>query len=169
MTKIKKITIAITTIGITIIGYWLLSPLFIQRKVNEGIEEIMQEQLKSNSTKTSETTASTGQETIRLGTFIGADNFHRATGTVRLIKIAEKYYVRFEDDFTITNGPDLFIHFGNNGTYAAGARLSDLKGNIGSQNYEVPKNIDPLQYSEVWIWCRAFSVPFAYARLQDRK
>ena len=40
-----------------------------------------------------------------------------------------------------------------------------LKGNIGGQNYEVPAGIDPLLYNEIWVWCRAFSVPFAKAVL----
>jgi len=77
-----------------------------------------------------------------------------------------KKYIRFEDDFTVTNGPDLFVYLGNNGQYDADTNLGRLKGNVGSQNYEVPAEIDVSQYSEVWVWCRAFFVPFGHAVLQ---
>ena len=70
-----------------------------------------------------------------------------------------------EDDFEVTNGPDLFVYLGRNGEYVAQTNLGRLKGNIGSQNYEIPSSIDLSQYDEAWVWCRAFAVPFGKAIL----
>ena len=156
MTRNKKIAIGITLIAIAIAGYWLAAPLFIDKKVNESMDDI-------------KTSAPAGEEAmvISMGNFMGADDFHKGEGTVKLIKVVDKYFVRFEDDFKVTNGPDLFVHFGENGEYAKEARIGLLKGNIGGQNYEVPAGIDPLEYSEIWIWCRAFSTPFAKAVLSS--
>lgn len=105
-------------------------------------------------------------EAVKKGVFIGADNFHMARGEVMVLKARDKYFVRFEDDFSVTNGPDLFVYFGKDGKYSADARIGRLKGNIGSQNYEVPASFKPEDYNEVWIWCRAFSVPFGHAVLK---
>jgi len=148
----KKIIIIILIIAAIAVGYWLASPLFINKKVGEKIEDIT-------------VNIPTEQIVIAEGNFTDADNFHKGEGTVKIIKAGDKYFVRFEDNFKTTNGPDLFVHFDKDGAYANEAKISELKGNIGSQNYEVPANINPADYNEVWIWCRAFSVPFAKAVL----
>ena len=131
------------------IGYWLTSPLFIERRADERLEDIVPKEKVS---------------VISEGTFEGI-GLHNAEGTARLIQIEDKFYIRFEDDFQVTNGPDLFVHFGKDGKYVAEARLGALKGNVGGQNYEVPNNINPRDFNEVWVWCRAFSTPFAKAKI----
>ena len=137
------------------VGYWLAALLFIDTTVSESAENITD-------------TAENGQYTIiSEGMFVDADGFHKGEGMAKLIKTGEKYFVRFEDNFKVTNGPDLFVYFGKEGRYAKEAQLAALKGNIGAQNYEVPEGVDPTQYSEVWIWCHAFSVPFAHAVLEE--
>ena len=141
-------------------AYWLAAPLFTTKEVHEGIKEIME---------TAERSGESGEEqeseTVKSGNFIGADSFHKASGEANILKLGEKYFVRLEDDFSVTNGPDLFVYFGKNGKYAPEARIGRLKGNIGSQNYEIPANLNPEDYNEIWIWCRAFSVPFGHAVL----
>lgn len=92
---------------------------------------------------------------------------HNASGEASLIKVGDKYYVRFEDDFRITNGPDLYVDLGRSGEHDGAARLGRLKGSAGGQNYEVPAGIDVSAYNEVWVWCRAFSVPFAKATISN--
>jgi hypothetical protein len=163
----KKRTILLIIVGLIGAGiaYWLISPLFIDREVSETVEDIMEARKLELEEKNIEITEPMSPEIISSGSFIGL-GLHNASGTARLIKIADKYYVRFEDDFNITNGPDLFVHFGSNDKYDANARLGRLKGNIGGQNYEVPSDINPADYNEVWIWCRAFAVPFGKAVLE---
>ena len=168
MRKIKLIiiiTLSIVGIGI---AYWLVSPLFITKEVHESVEELMpkEEAEEQKNVAPPPVKDALVPIVVRSGSFMDADNFHKSSGTVQLIKIGEKYFVRFEDDFKTTNGPDLFVHFGKDGKYAAEARLGALKGNVGSQNYEVPANLNPDDYNEIWIWCRAFFVPFGKAVLR---
>lgn len=148
----KIILVILAVVGITV-AYWLISPLFINKKVGEKIEDI----------------TSGGQslpaEIVALGSFSGLDG-HRAEGSAKLLKIAEKYYIRFEDDFRVTNGPDLFVYLGKDGQYDASTRVAGLKGNIGGQNYEIPADLNPANYNEIWVWCRAFSVAFGKAVLK---
>lgn len=142
---IKKIFFAIIIACGLVLTYWLLSPLFINKKINERMEDIVP--------------PSALFTVLSQGAFSGLLG-HNAEGTAQLIETNGKQYVRFEDDFRVTNGPDLFVYFGKDGHYVAEANLGALKGNVGGQNYEVPTNIDPKNYNEVWVWCRAFSVPF---------
>lgn len=165
----KKTLIFFGTALILGLGYWLISPLFTTREVNESLEDIVTTGNPiievSSGEKTNENNPAE-VEIIGQGNFLGADSFHKASGKAKLLKIGEKYYVRFENDFSVTNGPDLFVHFGKDGRYVSEARLGELKGNAGSQNYEVPSTINPLDYNEIWIWCRAFSVPFGSAKIE---
>lgn len=137
-----------------VVAYWLVSPLFIDVEVSESLTDIEVDNAEMVQ----------APEVVRQGTFVSLAG-HSAKGTVTLVKAGTKYYIRFEDDFEMTNGPDLFVHFGTNDAYAVEARLGALKGNVGGQNYEVPEGIDPMQYDEVWVWCRAFAVPFGKAVL----
>lgn len=153
--NLKSVLIAIGAVIAIVVTYWLVSPLFIEREVHESLSDITSAPLP----------VPAGPALVAQGSFVSLAG-HSAEGTATLLKVGEKYYVRFEDDFKMTNGPDLFVHFGKGGAYAAEARLGALKGNVGGQNYEVPEGIDPTRYDEVWVWCRAFAVPFGKATLQ---
>ena len=156
--SMKKIIIILGIFIALGVAYWLISPLFITVRVSEGVEEIMKMAAPDSSEQAE-------PEVVATGTFEGLKG-HRASGTAKLLKIGEKYFIRLDDDFYVTNGPDLFVHLGRDGVYAAEARLASLKGNEGSQNYEVPEGVDVSKYNEVWIWCRAFSVEFGKAILE---
>lgn len=152
--KMKKILIVFAIIIALPIGFWLISPLFIEKKVSESLENIMP----SSSSEEK-------PQVVAFGNFSGLDG-HQAEGKASLLKIGESLYVRFENDFKITNGPDLFVYLGKDGRYSPETQIASLKGNIGSQNYEIPKSIDVNNYNEVWVWCRAFAVPFGKAVLK---
>lgn len=158
-------------------GIWAGLPLVVDKQVDEdlpgGLEElppvVVQTPPVDEMPGTAMQATNAPEDTTRVlgtGQFTGFDSVHQASGTARVIEVEGKSYVRFENDFTVTNGPDLYVYFGNNGKYDAGANLGRLKGNQGSQNYEIPSSIDPAAYNEVWVWCRAFSVPFGKAPLQ---
>jgi len=70
--------------------------------------------------------------------------------------------VRFEDDFATDNGPDLFVV-----VYVDGERieLGKLKGNQGSQNYELPESVDPQRVESVAVWCKRFDSIFTDSQL----
>ena len=148
----KKIAIAFVVIVALGFGWWTISPFFIDKRVSEELDF-------SNEPENV-------QPVLALrGSFQGFDRIHYGSGNVSVLEVGDKYIVRFEDNFNVANGPDLFVGLGRDGEYIKGTELGKLKGNIGSQNYEVPEGIDINEYNEVWVWCRAFSVGFAKAKL----
>ena len=163
----KKLLLAIGGLVLFGVAYWLISPFFITKRVDEKLDDIRAVMQPPPTTADSGEPSSPASvlEAILQGAFTGLAG-HSGQGTAKLIKAGEKYFVRFEDDFRVTNGPDLFVYFGKDGAYDAEARVAALKGNEGGQNYEVPSSIDPAGYNEVWVWCRAFFVPFAKAELR---
>ena len=82
--------------------------------------------------------------------------------------------LRFED-FEVTNGPDLYVLLSpaadvasSDELDAAGyVELGELKGNIGSQNYEIPAEVEVAEQGSVIIYCKAFHVLFSVAPLSD--
>lgn len=149
----KRILFILGAILILVVGYWTISPFFIDRTVSEELDFSALRQ-------------DGAQPVLALrGTFNGFDRIHYGSGNVSVIKVEDKHIIRFENNFNVANGPDLYVGFGKDGEYVKGSEIGRLKGNIGSQNYEVPEGIDLSDYDEVWIWCRAFSVGFAKAKL----
>lgn len=106
------------------------------------------------------TTAVPQVETVAQGSFEGND--HPGSGTATVLTDGAQTFVRFEDDFSTDNGPDLFAV-----VYVAGERieLGSLKGNRGAQNYEVPPEIDPGSIEAVAVWCKRFDSTFTTAQL----
>lgn len=150
----KKISIVLVVLIVLALAYWLISPLFISKHVSEDFPA-----------------AGGGASGIELslikqqGSFQGFDSVHYGSGDVVAIETGEGWTIRFEENFNVANGPDLYVGFGKDGKYIKGSEIGKLKGNIGSQNYEVPSNLNIADYNEVWVWCRAFSVGFAKAKL----
>ncbi len=101
------------------------------------------------------------------GDFHGADDFHFGRGKALLIETAPgQYTLRFEE-FSVRNGPDLFVYLSPNPDgYDDGAlNLGGLKATDGAFNYEVPPDTDISQFNSAVVWCRQFSVLFATAPL----
>jgi hypothetical protein len=98
--------------------------------------------------------------TVSTGSFVGVD--HPGTGTANLLTDGTQTFVRFEDDFSTDNGPDLFAV-----AYVGGERieLGRLKGNVGAQNYELSAEIDPAAVERVAVWCKRFDSTFTEAAL----
>ena len=74
--------------------------------------------------------------------------------------------LRFED-FETDNGPDLNVYLVNSaaGGVSDVVDLGDLTGNVGSQNYVIPPEVDLSVYDTVLIWCVRFSSGFGSAEL----
>ncbi len=108
--------------------------------------------------------------TVASGMFEGRS--HPAVGTANIITDGSQTFIRFEDDFATDNGPDLNVYLSTAPiTAESGAfdddfiDLGDLKGNIGSQNYEIDPSVDLSQYQTVVVWCVRFGVAFGAAPL----
>lgn len=104
------------------------------------------------------------------GSFI--DRSHPTEGTAQVLGDGSgQRFLRFED-FRTDNGPDLNVYLSAAPPDAPAGDfdddfvdLGDLKGNVGSQNYEIPAGLDLDHYSTVAIWCVRFGVVFGTAEL----
>jgi hypothetical protein len=108
------------------------------------------------------------------------DGEHGTSGTVTVYRRSDgSRYLRIEDLDT-SNGPDLQVWLSDRpsggdcagcrdswGIYDDGAHihLGALKGNRGSQNYEIPGSADLSAMRSVVIWCDRFDVAFGTAPL----
>lgn len=169
----RKTVIIILGVFLIVLGAYAFSPLLYDKKVNESLEEISQvsnqsdqqadQPVENDINLANDNNA--GPVVLKEGEFEGVAG-HSGKGTAKIIKSGDQYFLRFEDDFEATNGPDLYVYLGNNNKFDPETEIGRLKGNVGGQNYEIPSNIDISKYSEAWIWCKAFSVDFAKAELK---
>lgn len=105
---------------------------------------------------------------VTQGEFVGADDFHFGEGQALLIETAPgEYTLRFEN-FSVRNGPDLYVYLSPSADgYTDGAlELGTLKGTDGAFNYEIPAETDVSQFQSVVVWCKAFTVLFAHATFE---
>lgn len=107
------------------------------------------------------------------GSFTGADRFHQGEGTATIFELGPgERILRFED-FRVTNGPDLRVLLVNTPNPEGHSDLDDagyvelgkLKGNVGSQNYDIPDTVSLSDVESVVIYCKPFRVVFSVATL----
>jgi hypothetical protein len=96
---------------------------------------------------------------------------HTTTGTAAIVDLADGGRRLTLTDLETDNGPDLFVYLvpGSSNPDVGidgGVNLGRLKGNIGTQQYDVPADADIAGGASVVIWCRAFTVAFGAAQLQ---
>ncbi len=164
--KLKTVSTTIITVIIVVISSWLLSPLWKDTRVDEVFPTPTTSVRVGDEGAIKPSQSEASPTIVAVGVFSGFDSLHNGSGTVKLITDNTKTYIRFEPDFKVTNGPDLYVGLGKNGKYMASAEIAPLKGNLGSQNYLLPDTVNISEYNEVWVWCKAFSVPFARAILK---
>ena len=108
--------------------------------------------------------APAGPMQITAGTFEGID--HRAAGGANLIRRADGGLTIELLDIDIQNGPDYDVYLVDGVDQQSnddGVRIDDLKGNIGTQYYDVPAEVDAGPDWTILIWCQTFGVPVANA------
>lgn len=111
------------------------------------------------------------------------DAIHNAQGRVQIFRIttiegtSEQVFLRLdasglEPDFTVNNGPnlDLRIYLSRDVTPQAGSEIEDeafevaqLAGNIGRQNYELPTDLDLLQFRSLVLYNPTYDEIFGIA------
>ena len=109
------------------------------------------------------------------GQFRDADSFHKGSGTATVYDLGSDggQILRLED-FRVTNGPDLRVLLANAPDPESHSDLDDagyvelgkLKGNVGSQNYEIPPSVSLADVQSVVIYCNPFRVVFSVATLE---
>ena len=158
-----KIVILVIII-LAVVGWYLFRPerIFIDSTVNESLPEAG-----DNSA------VAAGPKTLSKGTFHGVA--HEAAGNAEIIELSDgKKVLRFTD-FKVSNGPDVVVYLSSvndaedNDTIKNSdfILVSELKGNVGDQNYELSPDVDLSKYNSAVIWCRRFGVNFAVAPLTN--
>lgn len=160
-------------------------PLAARAVVPEGmtmgeVEEVMAAAADMGARSVSETmpemTAATAQEEPQsrlAGQFQDADRFHQGSGSATVYDVGGGHLVLRLDEFRVTNGPDLRVLLANASTPEGHSDLADagyvelgkLKGNVGSQNYEIPADVSLDDVKSVVIYCNPFRVVFSVATL----
>jgi hypothetical protein len=108
---------------------------------------------------------------LAAGSFVSR-NRYTVTGTATTYQLDDGERVLRLEDFTSTNGPDLFVYLtvagaadDDAGLDAEFVDLGTLTGNVGDQNYAIPAEVDLDRYDSVVIWCRRFTTSFGVADL----
>ena len=104
---------------------------------------------------------------VLLGSGAFRSGEHETTGTAALLRRPSGGAVVTLTDLDTSPGPDLRVYLtaGPSGDVAGALDLGGLRGNRGTQQYEVPAGVDLSRYGGVVIWCRAFTVAFGTAPL----
>lgn len=112
-----------------------------------------------------------GATVLLRGQWVGLE--HDTSGSVAVVQTAAGRRLVFEDLRT-SNGPDLRVYLSPKaaqpdswgGYNTGGVQLGRLKGNVGTQTYEIPASVDLDSLRTAVIWCERFSVGFGAADLR---
>jgi len=134
-----------------------------------------EEPLSSSKSATDSTEVIDPPEVLAVGKFITHE--HATTGSVKILKYSDGSRILRIENLKTSNGPKLEVWLTDapviegldgwrvfdDGKYI---NLGALRGNIGSQNYSIPSEINLYDYSSISIWCERFSVSFGAAALR---
>jgi len=134
-----------------------------------------EEPLSSSKSATDSTEVIDPPEVLAEGKFITHE--HATTGSVKILKYSDGSRILRIENLKTSNGPQLEVWLTDapviegldgwrvfdDGKYI---NLGALRGNIGSQNYSIPSEINLYDYSSISIWCERFSVSFGAAALR---
>ncbi len=133
------------------------------------------ESLSSSKSRTDSADVTKSPEVLAKGKFITHE--HATTGSVKILQYSDGSRILRIENLKTSNGPKLEVWLTDAPVIEGldGWRVFDdgkfinlgaLKGNIGSQNYSIPREIELDDYSSISIWCERFSVSFGAADLR---
>ncbi len=188
----KKIIALSGILIFVVIAWFLASPLFINKTVDEAIpskEELMampkekRAQIIQAVTKNMAAMPDSAMQEkmlmqspilLKQGIFKDADSIHQGSGKASVYQLEDGSHLLRLEDFKVTNGPDLMVYLAKKSDITEASQvtdgfisLGDLKGNIGNQNYIIPAGTDISKYNSAVIWCELFGVLFSPATLQQ--
>jgi hypothetical protein len=155
---VKKSLIIIVSIIVLGIGYYLISPLFINIKIDESIPSSSTKDVRDNQPAPNEIE-------IKSAKVIGTTG-HAASGFVRIVRDGSDSYIRYENFKTI-NGPDIYVYLAKDLDAKEYISLGRVKATEGNINYKIPEDINIEDYKYAMIWCKAFGVLFNYADISN--
>jgi hypothetical protein len=182
--RIAAVVVAIPGLAL---AWWLGSPLFLDTEIDEAfpgavvpadmtadeVEKEMADAASSDVETDEEMPAPGDLAVLASGPLMGVDSVHQGSGTVSVYQLEDGSRVLRLEDIDVTNGPDLHVFLtpaasveGSEDVMAPGyLDLGSLKGNIGSQNYDLPPDYDLPDQFTIVIYCVPFNVVFATAEL----
>lgn len=115
--------------------------------------------------------------TVELATSSFVSHEHPTSGTARVLRLASGERVLVLENLDTSNGPDLHVWLtdqpvieGADGWFVFDdgewTTLGPLRGNIGTQQYAIPDDLDLGSVTSVSIWCERFAVSFGAAPLE---
>jgi hypothetical protein len=190
--KTVAVALGVLAIPALALAWWLASPLFLNKEVSEEFPMAYDAQVPEGMTMAevegilagmakmdSPMTEAMPQEMalpvrLKAGDFHDADGFHKGSGQAILYVLPNGEQIVRLQEFRVTNGPDLHVLLSahpdpdSQGTVKDNGfvDLGKLKGNTGSQNYEVMATTDLTRYQSVVIYCWPFNVVFSVAPLK---
>lgn len=97
--------------------------------------------------------------------FMGAET-HKAAGDYEIVETKGKQQIKFTDDFSVDQTPELHVVLSAGDTPDRNALdLGKLKKREGSQRYDLPKGTDLSKYRKLLIWSKKLKRPVASAEL----
>lgn len=186
----KKVIIFVAVGFLIGFGWWLGAPLFYDREIKEEFPTltptptpIISETKAKPNTNPEEVNAGPAEKSetqpviLAVGEFRDSDSYHKGSGTARVYQLPDGSRLLRLENFSVTNGPDLFVYASEHPAPATSAevhqgkalKISALKGNLGAQNYDLPPDFDLEKTKSVVIYCRAFGVVFSTATLSSPK
>ena len=111
------------------------------------------------------TTEPAGPVVLSSGSWTSLD--HPTEGGVEIVT-EENSSTLILSDLATDNGPDLYVYLSPEpgSTDVDGAlRVDRLRGNLGTQTYELPPDVDASAFRSVLIWCDRFASGFGTATL----
>ncbi|MEK6893972.1 MAG: DM13 domain-containing protein [Nanoarchaeota archaeon] len=159
MSYMRKKILMIVIVILLLVAYYLISPLFIVKEVNDELPMI------------NYAMDSLGNMNIQPVNKLLSSNLvasaHDVSGRVAVYDNIGQRTLRFENLNTV-NGPDLFIYLATDTTAKDFVNLGEVKATKGNVNYDIPIGLDLEKYDTVLIWCRAFRTLFSYAELNKK-
>jgi hypothetical protein len=179
--------LATTLIGVPVlvvtlvVGDYLLSPLWERSRLDEASPLAAAEAAPSTTPAATQAPATAGGSSgqsgaggsfqarvLQTGDFVGADDFHFGRGDALLIQTGPSSYVLRFENFSVRNGPDLYVYLSED---PAGEKISEalnlgkLKATDGAFNYEIPASLDVSKIKSAVVWCKQFATLFTHASL----
>lgn len=148
--KTKYLIGLVIAIVVLAAGYYFISPLFINIKMDEALP-------------VGGGPASDLVTTSERAEVVGTAG-HPASGYALIVEADGKKYLRYEDFKTI-NGPDIYVYLAKDLEAKEFVSLGKVKATEGNVNYEIPVGVNVSEYPYVLTWCKAFGVLFNHAKL----
>ena len=178
---LKGIAGAIVLIVVLVVGWYLLSPLFITKEVQEAspldtpeIFDAMDSMTDAEHKEFEDAVNAMKDDIVEqdeampVAQLVSEGAFkaraHEVEGKALLIQENGKKTLRFEDFDTI-NGPDLRVYLASDLGIGDAIEIGKLIGTKGNFNYELDPSIDTDKYNNVLVWCKPFGILFSYSML----